>query len=378
MIKWIAVALLCCEAAFAQSTFGGGQVRSTGTITAGHCASFVSATKIQDSGAACGGGAGTINPNNGIAGANAFYAAAGGSTTISPTSGLSYDSVGNATLAQGTIVASTPAFSETTTWNAGAVVFSNSTVNITATASAALSKALDIQIGGASKFTMGFLSANAATPQMAVAHTAGLPNFVSTLGGSTGWDVDTGNGRIVYISAGNNAISIGRVASSMYFTNAPGGPCWVNSADTVAGTVQTCISGGTAGVVSADTTALGNGLGTYIASAYQTKTNCAAVGTAANPSVASCTAAAAGSFSCATNASGGTCQVNTTAVTANSEIFITQRSDTTTGTRLGVTCNTTLSTVLPEITAVTAATSFTINLGTIATNPECFSYYIVN
>jgi len=113
-------------------------------------------------------------------------------------------------------------------------------------------------------------------------------------------------------------------------------------------------------------------------STMSTATNCAAVGTAANPSVASCTSAIAGSFSCATNASTGTCQVNTTAVTANSEIFVTQRSDATTGTRLSVTCNATLSTVLPEITAVTAGSSFTINLGTITTNPECFSFFLVN
>lgn len=117
---------------------------------------------------------------------------------------------------------------------------------------------------------------------------------------------------------------------------------------------------------------------TITAPTYATTTNCAAVGTAANPSVASCSAAPAGSFSCATNASTGTCVVNTTAVTANSEIFVTQRSDTTTGTRLGVTCNTGLTSAVPEITAVTAATSFTINLGTIVTNPECFSYFIVN
>lgn len=109
-----------------------------------------------------------------------------------------------------------------------------------------------------------------------------------------------------------------------------------------------------------------------------TGTNCAAVGTSANPSVASCTAAIAGSFSCATNASTGTCTVNTTAVTANSQIFITQRTDTTTGTRLSVTCNTTIDTVQRAVTAVTAATSFTINLGTITTNPECFSYFILN
>lgn len=106
--------------------------------------------------------------------------------------------------------------------------------------------------------------------------------------------------------------------------------------------------------------------------------NCAAVGTAANPSVASCSSFIAGSFSCATNASTGTCVVNTSTVTANSEIFITQRTDTTTGTRLGVTCNTTVSTVIPVVTAVTAGTSFTINLGTITTNPECFSYHMLN
>src|SRR5678816_1837305 len=37
-----------------------------------------------------------------------------------------------------------------------------------------------------------------------------------------------------------------------------------------------------------------------------TATNCAAAGTAANPSVVSCSSAKAGSFSCATNASTGT------------------------------------------------------------------------
>lgn len=115
-------------------------------------------------------------------------------------------------------------------------------------------------------------------------------------------------------------------------------------------------------------------------SSIGTTTNCKAVGTAANPSVAACAGAAAGTVSCATNASTGTCTVSTTAVTANSEIKLNQRSDTTTGTRLGVTCNTTKDTnsTSPQITAVTAGTSFTFQLGTISTNPECFSYQIVN
>ncbi len=118
--------------------------------------------------------------------------------------------------------------------------------------------------------------------------------------------------------------------------------------------------------------------GTVTVPKVTTTANCSAIGTSANPSLVACSAAAAGSFSCAVAASTGTCVISTTAVTANSEILITQRTDTTTGTRLSVTCNTGVSTVLPVVTAVTAATSFTINLGTIAANPECFSYHIVN
>lgn len=120
------------------------------------------------------------------------------------------------------------------------------------------------------------------------------------------------------------------------------------------------------------------GLRTNANAMLSTPTNCSAVGTAANPSVVSCASSTTGAFSCATNASGGSCVVNTNAVTANSNIFVWQRQDTTTGTRLGVTCNTTSATAPAGVTAVTAGTSFTINLGTITTNPMCFNYMIVN
>jgi hypothetical protein len=111
-----------------------------------------------------------------------------------------------------------------------------------------------------------------------------------------------------------------------------------------------------------------------------TMSNCAAVGTGANPSLVACGSASAGQFSCATAATGGTCTVATTAVTANSEILV-QESDTTlTGTRLSVTCNTS-TTVIPTsrfLASSIAGTSFTINLGTVTTNPACFSYRIIN
>jgi hypothetical protein len=116
------------------------------------------------------------------------------------------------------------------------------------------------------------------------------------------------------------------------------------------------------------------------AKTFSTATNCAAIGTAASPSVAACGSAAAGHFSCATNATGATCTVNTTAVTANSEIFVFESDTTVTGTALGVTCNTS-TTVNPAtrlLASSVAATSFTINLGTVTTNPACFSYHIVN
>lgn len=134
----------------------------------------------------------------------------------------------------------------------------------------------------------------------------------------------------------------------------------------------TSVSGFTAGSLP--------GIRTNANATISTPTNCAAVGSAASPSVAACASSVAGSFSCATNASTGTCTVNTVAVTANSEIFVHQRTDTTTGTRLGVTCNTTKdsNSTAPQITAVTAGTSFSIQLGTVTTNPECFSYQIIN
>ena len=70
--------------------------------------------------------------------------------------------------------------------------------------------------------------------------------------------------------------------------------------------------------------------------------------------------------------------VNTTAVTANSQIII--QPDSSLGTKLGVTCNTSLATVIgPVVTARTAATSFTVSItGTLVTNPACYSYTITN
>jgi hypothetical protein len=99
-------------------------------------------------------------------------------------------------------------------------------------------------------------------------------------------------------------------------------------------------------------------------------TNCAS---AASP--AACGSAIAGRVVIAAAAT--TVVVDTTAVTANSEIFV--QEDTTLGTALSVTCNTANVTPTPYISARTANTSFTITeTGSVSTNPLCLTYFIVN
>ena len=109
-----------------------------------------------------------------------------------------------------------------------------------------------------------------------------------------------------------------------------------------------------------------------------TSTKCAANGSGASPSAVACSTFHAGSFSCATNASTATCVVSTSAVTANSAVFVQPSSAA--GSLLSVTCNTTSDTglVSPRLASISAGTSFTINLGAFSANPLCFNYIIVN
>ena len=109
-------------------------------------------------------------------------------------------------------------------------------------------------------------------------------------------------------------------------------------------------------------------------SSLGTATNCSS---SASPAI--CGSAAAGSVTLPTNAVSSSIVVNTTAVTANSQILIT--TDDTLGTKLSVTCNSTVATLVGGLTisARTAGTSFTIsNNVAIVTNPLCVSYAIIN
>lgn len=151
---------------------------------------------------------------------------------------------------------------------------------------------------------------------------------------------------------------------------------WASSA-AFNGTVDTVLDRSAAGVLEINAGTAAGSSGSIKVQAYLTSTNCAGVGTVASPSVVSCSSASAGAFACDVAASAATCTINTTAVTANSEIFVQEVASE--GTRLSVTCNT-APTVTPAIVLATktAGTGFTINMPTITTNPACFVYRILN
>lgn len=109
--------------------------------------------------------------------------------------------------------------------------------------------------------------------------------------------------------------------------------------------------------------------GVFQMALYATATNCAS---GASPAV--CGAASSGAV--ALPAGGTTLTVNTTAVNAVSRILITE--NTTVGTELSVTCNTTVVRTY-AVTTITAGTSFVITTsGAPVTDPACLSFMIVN
>lgn len=146
------------------------------------------------------------------------------------------------------------------------------------------------------------------------------------------------------------------------FTMLNGGTFAVNPA-AAAKTVLACY---------ADTTSTLQCSGGAPAVTVNTGSNCSS---AAAPAV--CGSASAGSIAVPTGVN-PTLTVNTTAVTANSQIFL--NIDESLGTKLSVTCNTTIATLTnPVVTARTAATSFVVQIGaTLTVNPACLSYLVVN
>lgn len=111
---------------------------------------------------------------------------------------------------------------------------------------------------------------------------------------------------------------------------------------------------------------------TYIAGGQIKQLNSKSVcNSSASPAV--CGSDANGSIVLAAGSS--TVTVDTTAVTTNSQILLT--FDSSLGSRLGVTCNSTYA--APFVSSRSAGTSFTISVNTApSTNPACYSYSILN
>src|SRR5581483_10791628 len=133
-------------------------------------------------------------------------------------------------------------------------------------------------------------------------------------------------------------------------------------------TADTCLDRSAAKVIRFDgNSGCSDGLGTAQVGLLTSTNNCSNSG-------GTCGAAPAGAVTIAAAAT--TVTVPTTPVTANSDITITE--DSSMGTRLSVTCNTTTGRTY-SVTTKTAGTSFVITASAApATNPACLSYHIWN
>jgi hypothetical protein len=231
----------------------------------------------------------------------------------------------------GTITSATSQLATSATWNNGAVAFDGWTEDVTNTASSASSFLLRLRVGGVAQFSV---DESGNTVQTA---TSTATSYTSN-GAGSGKLTLTGSG------GGTTAIQANTSTITSY--------TWTLPTADASGELRSNGSG----VIS-------------INPGVATATNC---NSTASPAV--CSSASAGSVAIANPAT--TVQVNTTAVTANSQIFVFE--DSSLGTRLGVTCNTTTGRTY-TVSARTAATSFTITASaTPAANSACLSYLVVN
>lgn len=162
-------------------------------------------------------------------------------------------------------------------------------------------------------------------------------------------------------TTGTSAMKIGNAAFISYSSTAA-----------ASGTQDTVLDRNAAGVLEINAGTTTGSTGSLKLQKILTSTNCS---NSASPAV--CGSAAAGSVAIPTGTN-PTLVVNTTAVTAGSQILLTTDDSITIA---ATTCNSTLATLVGgvAITARTAATSFTISFnGVITTNPLCLSYSIIN
>jgi len=308
-----------------------------------------------------GGGSGTVSACAGAG--NAFYNGAG--STVNCDTAI-VDTSGTLNFTQGNISASAPWLNHTATWTTGGVVYVAISSNVTCTAASAASKLFDFQVGAASQFNLTFAAINCAGPRVGIPDgsvTQASFGFSSEATGA-GWFKQAANDWCLTTSA----LCYFRATTGRGITLPSAGAYGWAASTNAATAYDTCVDRQGAGVVRADAnTACNDGLGKFQAQLYTTTTNCAS-------SAGTCGAASSGAVTIAAAAT--TVTVATTAVTANSQIDVSE--DSSLGTRLSVTCNTTISRTY-AITARTAATSFVITTSAApTTNPACLNYTIIN
>ena len=215
-----------------------------------------------------------------------------------------------------------------------------------------------LYVSGPTSITQGYSVPSALTDGATIAVNAALSNnFTVTIAGNrtlsnptnlvAGQILNfqitqdaTGNRTLAFGANYNGAISLNPAANAVTLFS-----CYASSSSSLQ-----CAGGAPAGV---------------------TASNCSS---GASPAV--CGSARAGSVAVPTGAT-PTLVIDSSAVTANSEILLNVDES---ATIAGTTCNTTLATLVnPVVTARSAGTSFTIQMNsTLATNPACVDYQIVN
>lgn len=232
---------------------------------------------------------------------------------------------------QGTLTGSFPFINQTATWNNGAVTFANYFSNVTDTASNAASLLFEQQVGGVDKFTIG-KTGNVGVSQGTI--TASIPSFNQT----ATWN----NAGVTFHNFVLNVTPTAFTAPSYLMELQNSG----------------------VDVLLVDTT------GKLGVNSYADNQTCAS---GASPAV--CGASTAGM---ATIANGtAVVVVNTTAVTANSEIQVTQ--DLSIGANVGRTCTATgLGLVVSARVPGTSFSVRTVTAGNVVADYECFTFMIRN
>lgn len=280
---------------------------------------------------------------------------AGGGATVNTISGTS-STMNNYIVTQGTITADAQGLSGTATWNSSGVTFTGVKWAFTDTASAAASKPLEI-----------FTGSSGATSVFSVRK----DGKVTSAAGFSADNLSSQFGTVVLTQATGQLVFSNR--STLQGSTTDGQMKMANNART-SGITYSFTSNGNLLLTDYNNV---TGAGVTASTFAGTSATMGGYATAVNCSTSSCGSASSGSAVIAAGTT--TVTISTTAITAVSQIQITE--DTSLGAGLGVTCNTQTDAVLgtPHPTTRTAAASFVVAVDVAPTvNPKCFNWTLIN